>query len=92
MDLHLSVKGEYFEQLKAGTKPFEYRRYTPYWKKRIEGREYENIIITHGYPKRDDLSKRLTFPWRGYEMQTITHPHFDNVPQDVYAIIIKEAK
>lgn len=89
-DLHLSVKGEYFEQLKAGTKPFEFRAKTAYWKKRIEGRTYDKIIITHGYPVRHDLRKRLTFQWLGYEEQTITHPHFNNVPTEVYAIRIGE--
>lgn len=27
--LHLAVKGIYFEQIKAGTKPWEYRLVTP---------------------------------------------------------------
>lgn len=89
-DLYLSVKGEYFEQIVAGTKTYEYRARTPYWKKRIEGRAYRNIIILHGYPVQHDLRKRIVFPWKGYELQTIMHPHFGNKPTDVYAIKIEE--
>ena len=91
-DFHCNVKGVYFNQALSGDKPFEYRLRTPYWKKRIEGREYKNIIYKHGYPKKGDKSKTLIFPWRGYELQTITHPHFGNDPVDVYAIVLKKEK
>jgi hypothetical protein len=87
-DLTLHVKRKYFEQIASGEKGEEYRLATPYWKKRLEGREYERVVICLGYPKRDDTSRRLVFPWRGAERKTIVHPHphFGDAPVDVYAV------
>lgn len=44
-DLHLNLKGEYFHAIRAGKKVEEYRLYNEYWRKRLEGREYERLII-----------------------------------------------
>lgn len=85
-DLILHVKDCYFQDIKAGRKPKEYRKRTPYWKKRLEGRTYDEVIICSGYPKLDDPDRVITLPWRGYEEETITHEHFGNVAEDVYAI------
>ncbi|MCZ8434542.1 ASCH domain-containing protein [Achromobacter ruhlandii] len=85
-DLHLALKGEYFDAIKAGTKAEEYRMVCPFWAMRIEGREFQRVILTRGYPRRTDWSRRLELPWRGYTVKTITHPHFGNVPIEVYAI------
>ena len=74
MDLILPLKGEYFDAIKAGTKTEEFRLCTLYWKKRIEGRLYKNVILTRGYPKRTDTERRLVFPWKGWTMRVITHP------------------
>ncbi|HFW6822332.1 TPA: ASCH domain-containing protein, partial [Escherichia coli] len=49
-------------------------------------REYDRLIITKGYPKRDDSSRRIDVPYGGYEVKTITHPHFGDKPVKVYAI------
>ncbi|CAM4081038.1 ASCH domain-containing protein [Bordetella tumbae] len=51
-DLHLALKGEYFDQIKAGTKTEEYRLFNPYWCRRLEGRSYGHIVLTKGYPTR----------------------------------------
>ncbi|MFY2845599.1 ASCH domain-containing protein [Achromobacter ruhlandii] len=88
-DLHLALKGEYFDAIKAGTKIEEYRMVCPFWAMRIEGREFQRIILTRGYPKRTDWARRLDLPWRGYTVKTITHPHFGNVPVKVYAINVQ---
>lgn len=84
--LTLPLKGEYFDAIKAGTKPFEYRAVTPYWRRRLEGQTYDRIELTRGYPKRADSARRLVLPWQGYELQAITHPHFGPDPVDVFAI------
>lgn len=84
--LHLSLKREYFEAIRDGTKAEEYRLYTPHWSKRLEGREYAQIVLTLGYPARDDHSRRIVLPWRGYTIKTITHPHFGESPVQVFAI------
>lgn len=84
--LYLPVKGIYFDQIKAGTKPDEFRLCTPYWKKRLEGRHYDRVEVTKGYPKRDDAERRVNLPYRGYVQTAITHPHFGANPVEVYAI------
>lgn len=48
--LTLPLKGIYFDQIADGEKPFEYRLMTPYWRKRLEGRVYDGIELTKGYP------------------------------------------
>jgi len=85
-DLHLALKGEYFDQIKAGTKTEEYRMACYFWKIRIEKPGIDRLILTRGYPRRTDWSRRLELPWRGYTIKTIVHPHFGNVPIEVYAI------
>ncbi|WP_368735561.1 ASCH domain-containing protein [Ralstonia sp. ASV6] len=84
--LTIPVKGVYFDQIKAGTKPHEYRETTAYWQKRLVGRTYDRIVLTRGYPKKDDAERRLTVPWRGYQVERITHPHFGAHPVEVFAI------
>lgn len=89
-DLILPLKREYFEQIKAGEKWFEYRLCNDYWRKRLDGHEaYDRIILTLGYPRRDDHERRIVRPWRGYTIKTITHPHFGPDPVQVYAIDVR---
>ncbi|MDN4573716.1 RNA-binding protein [Pandoraea cepalis] len=90
--LTIPVKGIYFDQIKAGMKPFEYRLKTEYWSKRLVGRMYGRVVLTRGYPKSDDAAHRLELPWRGFEEQTITHPHFGAEPVQVFAIRVDGAK
>jgi hypothetical protein len=86
MDLTLPLKAEYFNAIKAGTKHEEFRLRTPFWRKRLEGRTFDRVVLTLGYPARDDASKRLVLPWRGMRETTITHPHFGPEAVNVYAI------
>lgn len=85
-NLQLAVKGEYFDQMKRGEEKFEYRLLNDYWRKRLVNREYDRLIITLGYPKRYDMSRRIDVPYAGYEVKTITHPHFGDKPVKVFAI------
>ncbi|MFC6478570.1 ASCH domain-containing protein [Pseudomonas asuensis] len=87
--LTLALKGEYFDAIKAGIKPEEFRLLTPYWRKRLEGCTYDCIELTKGYPARGDQVRRLSLPWRGYRITTITHPHFGSEPVEVFAINVK---
>lgn len=90
MDLVLAVKREYFEAMEAGKKSFEYRLFTPYWRKRLVDRNYGRVVITLGYPKKTDESRRLYFPWRGAVVEKITHKHFGPTPVVVFAIPTSE--
>lgn len=85
-NLQLAVKGEYFDAMIRREKTEEYRLVNPYWGRRIHGKDYDRLIITRGYPKRDDSSRRIDVPYDGYEIKTITHPHFGDKPVKVFAI------
>lgn len=84
--LTLPVKTKYFNEIKNGTKVLEYRENTTHWRKRIVGKEFDYVEITLGYPKKEDQTRRMRFPWRGYEEQTISHEIFDGFERDVFAI------
>lgn len=84
--LQLAVNGEYFDAMKSGEKTEEYRLVNAYWGKRLFGRDYDRLIITRGYPRKDDASRRIDIPYDGFEIKTITHPHFGDKPVKVYAI------
>ncbi|WCZ56991.1 hypothetical protein K56_051 [Salmonella phage Kenya-K56] len=88
-NLQLAVKGEYFDAIKSGEKTEEYRLVNGYWRKRLVGRDFDRLIITKGYPKRDDASRRIECKYRGYEIKEITRPHFGNAPVEVFAIKVE---
>ena len=87
-DLHLNLKGGYFDQIKSGEKLYEYREITPYWEKRLEGKEFNKIYIKRGYPKKGDPEKIIIRPWKGYVKTHLKHEHFGNQLVNVYAIIV----
>lgn len=84
--LILPVKRVYFDSIKAGCKGEEYRLVTPYWTKRLAGKDYDCVIVTLGYPSASDYERRLLFPWSGYRKTKITHPHFGPNEVEVFAI------
>ena len=86
VNLQLAVKGEYFDVMKRGEKTEEFRLVNPYWGRRIFGRDYDRLIITRGYPQKDDTSRRIDIPYDGFEIKTITHKHFGDQPVKVFAI------
>ncbi|EHL6434445.1 TPA: ASCH domain-containing protein [Escherichia coli O146] len=85
-NLQLAVKGEYFDAMIRGEKTEEYRLCNDYWINRLVNRKYDRLIITKGYPKRDDSSRRIDAPYDGYKIKTITHTHFGDKPVKVFAI------
>ncbi|MBB4845021.1 hypothetical protein HNP55_003567 [Paucibacter oligotrophus] len=86
MDLTLPLKAEYFDAIKNGTKVEEYRLCSPHWRRRLEHRTFDRVVLTLGYPRKGDESRRLVLPWRGMRVTTITHSHFGPAPVLVYAI------
>ena len=84
----LNLKREYFEAIQRGEKKEEYRIYNDYWKRRLIGREYENIEFRLGYPKRGDHARSIVRQYTGYTIKTITHRHFGCEPVEVFAIKI----
>lgn len=90
--LQLAVKAEYFDAMKRGEKTEEYRLVNTYWSNRIFGRNYDTLIITKGYPRKDDEERRIVIPYDGYEIKMITHPHFGDDPVKVFAIKVNYKK
>lgn len=86
--LTLPLKREYFEAIRDGSKTEEYRLYTPYWQKRLAGSPwpFDRIVLTLGYPARDNHARRIERPWLGYTIKTIRHPHFGPDAVEVFAI------
>jgi hypothetical protein len=84
--LHLNLKAEYFNEIKKGNKVYEYRRITPYWRKRLKDREYDEVHVKLGYPKKGDRGRTLKFKWNGYMVTKIKHKHFGQYPVVVFAI------
>lgn len=89
--LYLSLKGEYFHQIKDGTKLVEYRLCTERWCKRLIGRTYTRIELAWGYPKKERTDRRIVRAWNGYTIETITHPHFGPDPVTVFSIDVSHA-
>lgn len=87
-NLTIPLNGVYFDQIKAGTKLEEYRLVNAYWIKRLYARQYDRLILTRGYPRKDDEDRRINLKYRGFEVKTITHPHFGPEPVQVFAIKI----
>ena len=85
--LHLHVKTIYFEQIKAGTKTEEFRLFSK-WKKRLFvgscSRQFDGIVIWNAF--KSGAETRLEFPFNGWRITTISHPHFGPEPVTVFAI------
>jgi hypothetical protein len=47
--LHLNLHREFFAQIAAGTKRIEYRDCKPYWRRRLENRQYDIVQFRNGY-------------------------------------------
>jgi hypothetical protein len=82
-NLFIIIKKEYLDQIIAGTKIEEYRLVTPYWVKKLAGRNYDKIIFQAGYHK---TSMRHEVKYLGYEVKNIKHEFFGNEDVSVFAI------
>jgi hypothetical protein len=60
--LHLNLHREFFDAIAAGRIRIEYRRRSPYWRTRLEGRKYDVILFRNGYAER---SPELFAEFRG---------------------------
>jgi hypothetical protein len=49
--LHLNLHREFFDAIARKQKRIEYRKQSPYWRKRLEDRNYEAILFRNGYAK-----------------------------------------
>lgn len=64
MNLHLTLKKNWFDLILSGEKKEEYREIKPYWEKRLIGKKYDRIIFRNGYGS--------YVPWFAIELKGIT--------------------
>ncbi len=88
--LYLNLKATYFEQIKAGEKPFEFRLVTPFWSTRLDDKKYKSICLRKGYPKAGDPEREIWRKWNGAAKIEIQHQHFGPRKVLVYAIDVRE--
>lgn len=84
--LHLNLKKKYFQEIQEGQKKEEFRLYKNFWKQRLLNKEYDEIHIKLGFPKKGDSLRILIFPWRGFQIKEILHPEFGSKPVKVFSI------
>lgn len=82
----------WFNQFVDGEKLVEYRQRTPFWKKRLHGLSYDLVKLCLGYPKNGDTDRIRWADFVEIKEETITHPHFGNIPTDVYAVYVKNVR
>jgi hypothetical protein len=87
--LTLVMKGRWFDAIKAGTKTEEFRLCTPYWRRRLIDAQPDVLMLTRGYARRGDATRRLAFAWHGVRVTTIRHPEFGAKRVRVYAIALR---
>lgn len=86
--LQVAVEQQYFDAMLSGEKTEEYREANQYWTRRLEGKEFDKVVVTWGYPSKTDKKRRIEMPFTGIEKKPILHPHFGYDPIEVYAIKI----
>ena len=88
--LILNLAHDQWRQIYIGDKGHEYRLVTPYWIKRIAGKEFSFVELRSGYPKKTDHSKIIRREWRGCFQMNFIHPFFGCNPVDVFAIDVSK--
>ena len=64
--LHLILERDPFDRIAKKTKRFEFRDYTPYWRRRIENRKYDFIQFRNGYAIK---APEMLVEFRGYRIR-----------------------
>lgn len=83
--LFLNIKKGYFEEIRDGIKPYEFRLDNLYWQKRLN-KDFVAVEFRCGYPKTGDKERIIRRKWMGYKKMTICHVHFGKDSVDVFAI------
>lgn len=82
--LTLHLKKKWFEQVESGEKLYEYRLYNEYWRKRIEGVHFALLELALGFPKKEDLSRRIVMEYIKPSIITISHEEWDLKTKEVF--------
>lgn len=79
----MTIKKQYFDEIKAGTKTEGYRLVKPHWVNKLVGKEYTHIIFQNGYSRN---APRIEAEYLGYEVKNIKHVFFGNEDVSVFAL------
>lgn len=65
-NLYLVLKNPWFDMIKSGEKKEEYRELSEFYKRRFYDKsgnlkKFDTLEFVLGYPRKDDMSKRLFF-------------------------------
>lgn len=63
--LKMTLQREWFDEIRRGVKKIEYREIKPYWRTRIEGRQYDEIFFRNGY---NPDSPTMRVEYLGYDI------------------------
>lgn len=66
--LHLNLHREFFDLIAMGKKRIEFRDCTPYWRRRLEGRDYALVQFRNGYATR---APTMQVAFRGYGVRKL---------------------
>lgn len=89
--LRLNLKRKWWEQIRDGVKSRELRLFNDFWKKRLVGRDYDEVHLCLGYPKKGDDDKVLKRKFGGCELVSIVHQEFGADEVVVFSIDVSEA-
>ncbi len=88
--LRLNLKRKWFEQIKSGIKNEEYRLVNDYWRKRLVGREYDEIHLCLGYPKAGDEFRMIKRKWAGFTVGMVMSSEYGGMPVNCFKIDVSQ--
>lgn len=88
--LMMRLKKRWWDLIASGDKLDELRLQTDYWRRRLVGREYDEIHLWLGYPPRTETNRLLVRRWQGFASRVVVHEEFGADPVEVYAIDVSE--
>lgn len=87
--LNLHLKSKWWYKIESGEKNIEFRLNTEFWRKRLIGKNYDEIHFWLGYPKKTDTKKLLIKYFLGVSEKSIIHEEFGDKPVSVFCINFK---
>ena len=88
--LVLRMKARWWDEIASGSKSVELRLQTEYWRKRLIGREYDEIHLWKGYPPKSETQFLLKRKWVSVVECEIVHEEFGPEPVKVFSIDVSE--
>ncbi|MCP4440100.1 MAG: ASCH domain-containing protein [Aureispira sp.] len=91
--LHLTLTKKWFDLILSGKKTIEYRECKPYWKARLEGKSFDEIVFINGYGKDRPFMRvefATMFKARVHYDTTGANGKIFNANVNCYAIVLGE--